>query len=247
MKQVDRWSASKRVAAFLLSLAAVVVTGSTAAAEAQELTASERVQRSTNELLRLVAEGQSYVDEDPERFFVAVEALLSPVVDFSRFARSVMAAHYKTATIEQRERFAELFKWTLVRTYALTLAGFTEGEAVLIPAERPPRNPDRPSVKMEIRMPNGSIYPVVYSMGRTSEAEPWRVRNIIVVGINLGITYRNQFKSAMQDPQYGGDLDKVIESWAGVVAGETEETDNAQKDSAQKDSAQKDAATVKSS
>ena len=242
----------------MLSLAAVVVTGSTAAAQAQELTASELVQRSTNELLQLVAEGQSYVDEDPERFFVAVEALLSPVVDFSRFARSVMAAHYKTATVEQRERFTELFKWTLVRTYSLTLAGFTEGEAVLIPAERPPRNPDRRSVKMEIRMANGSIYPVVYSMGRASEAEPWRVRNIIVVGINMGITYRNQFKSAMQDPQYGGDLDKVIESWAGVVTGETENTDNADEESAEEESAQKesvqegesaqeDAATVKSS
>jgi len=78
---------------------------------------------------------------------------------------------------------------------------------------------------MEIRMANGSVYPVVYSLGRESDADPWRVRNIIVIGINMGITYRNQFKSAMQDPQYDGDLDQVIESWAGVVTGEEDESE----------------------
>lgn len=222
--------AIKRTGTILLSLVALLATGQILGAETAEPSAQESVQRATNEILQLVKAAQSYVEEDPERFYAEVEAQLAPVVDFPRFARSVMAAHYKTATVEQRERFAELFKWTLVRTYALTLAGFTEGEVVLIPAERPPRNPDRRSVKMEIRMAGGSIYPVVYSMGRDGEDEPWRVRNIIVVGINMGITYRNQFKSAMQDPQYGGDLDKVIESWAGVIADETENTDEAQEE-----------------
>ena len=39
-----------------------------------------------------------------------VEALLSQVVDFDSFARSVMAVHYRKASPEQRERFAETFK-----------------------------------------------------------------------------------------------------------------------------------------
>ena len=214
-----------RVAGIFMSLVVLVATWQTACAEAELLSAQDLVQRSTNEMLVLVEQAQAYVDEDPERFYIAVEALLAPVVDFPRFARSVMAVQFKTATIAQRERFTELFKWTLARTYALTLARFKDGAVVMIPAERPPRNANQERVKMEIRMADGSVYPVVYSLGRESDADPWRVRNIIVIGINMGITYRNQFKSAMQNPQYDGDLDQVIESWAGVVTGEEDESE----------------------
>ena len=169
------------------------------------------VSQGTNAVLEVIDQAQSYVDEDPERFFIAVEEVLSPVIDFPRFARSVMAAYYRDATPEQRERFAEGFKWSLVRTYALALTEFSDGEVTLVPSERPQRRPDRASVKQEIRS-SGDIYPVVYSLAFEEDAG-WRVRNIIINGINMGLTYRNQFASAVKDPEYGGDMDQVIDGW----------------------------------
>jgi phospholipid transport system substrate-binding protein len=41
----------------------------------------------------------------------------------------------------------------------------------------------------------------------------WRVRNVIVDGVNLGLTYRNQFASAMQSGDARGDIDAVIDEW----------------------------------
>ncbi len=192
-------------------LLALVLILSAPGASAQIREAEDLVEKTTAEMLVLIDEAQTYVDEDPERFYVAVEALLDPVIDFPRFARSVMAAHYKRATPEQRERFAEGFKWSLVRTYALALTEFNDGGVNIIPSDRPPKRPDRASVKQEIRS-EGEVYPVIYSMARNKEGE-WRVMNIIINGINMGLTYRNQFASAVNDPAYGGDMDQAIDGW----------------------------------
>lgn len=209
--------------------AAAAADGATAddAAAGGFLEPGEIVQQTTDQVLALIEESKSYAEEDPERFYIAVEALLAPVVDFPRFARSVMAVHFKTATVEQRERFAESFKWNLVRTYAFALTEFNDGEVVLVPAKRTPRKPNRRSIKQEIRLPSGNIYTVVYSMGRSNDQEAWRMRNIIVQGVNMGITYRSQFKSAMQDARFGGDMDKVIDAWSDVIDTESADEEDA--------------------
>ena len=199
----------------LVLLAGVLSGPMNAGAQIRE--AELLVSQGTNAVLEVIDDATAYVDEDPERFFVAVEAVLNPVIDFPRFARSVMAAYYRDATLEQRQRFAEGFKWSLVRTYALALTEFSDGEVKIIPSERPPRRPDRASVKQEIRS-SGEVYPVVYSLAFDEETG-WKVRNIIINGINMGLTYRNQFASAVQNPEYGGDMDQVIDGWVAALGG----------------------------
>ena len=165
------------------------------------------------------APAKGYADEDPERLYREVEALLSQVVDFDSFARSVMGPHSRDASEAQLERFSETFKWGLVRTYALALTEFNDGEVVVVPPDRPPRNPKRQTVKMEIRTSAGEVYPVLYSVTQEDDGS-WVIRNLIVNGVNMGLTYRNQFNSAMNDPKYGGKLDAVIDAWAELLRAE---------------------------
>jgi phospholipid transport system substrate-binding protein len=54
----------------------------------------------------------------------------------------------------------------------------------------------------------------------------WRVRNIIVNGVNMGLTYRNQFAGAMKDPVNGGSLDKVIDGWSNMLKEEADELED---------------------
>jgi len=184
-------------------------------------TASDMVRQTSDEVLRLIEAAKGYAEEDPERLYRNVEALLSEVVDFHGFARSVMGPHSRDASAEQLERFAETFKWSLVRTYALALIEFDDGEVVVVPPDRPPRNPQRQTVKMEIRA-GGEVYPVLYSVTQEDDGT-WVIRNLIVNGVNMGLTYRNQFNSAMNDSRYGGDLDKVVDAWGEMIEDEGEE------------------------
>jgi len=175
--------------------------------------AQKVVNDSTQQMLALIESSREYAKQDPERFYREVEAVLAPAVDFRAFSRNVMAASYKRATPEQRDRFAESFKWGLVRTYALALTEFSGGEINLVEDTRPSSKPKRERVKMEIKTSTGDVYPVLYSL-RLNKAGNWVVYNLVVNGVNMGLTFRSQFKSAVNDKQYKGDLDKVIDAWA---------------------------------
>ncbi|MEE9255148.1 MAG: ABC transporter substrate-binding protein [Pseudomonadales bacterium] len=179
------------------------------------------MEAATADLLAVVREGQGYFDADPDRFYVAVASTLDPIVDFKRFARSVMAVYAKRASAEQHERFAKTFRWQLVRTYAKALLEFGNETISVLPAEGKRRRPDRETVKMEVISADGNTYPVEYSMVLYDDGQ-WRLRNVIINGLNLGLTYRHQFAEAMQDRKNNKDIDRVIDGWSEVpVAAET--------------------------
>ena len=207
-----------RLAGFVICFGALALAAGLARAAQFESAPHQLISDTSMDLLQLIEEGRGYANSDPERFFTAVEALLAPVVDFEGFARRVMSAHYKEATPEQRRRFAETFKWGLVRTYSLTLTDFTEGEVIVVPPDGPPRHPRRRNVKMEIHQ-GGDVYPVLYAMIQSADGS-WRIGNIVIAGVNIGLTYRSQFQSVAADARYGGDLDRVIDAWVRFVSGQ---------------------------
>ena len=204
--------------ALLIGFTAPLAHANTASGAAAVAESPHALVRSTsNDLVALIQEAKAYAEQDPDRYFSQVQTLLDPIVDFRGFARLVMAAHYKRATPEQRQRFAANFKEALVRTYARALLRFTDEEIRVLDPDGPPANPRRPSVDMEIRTAGGAVYPMSYTMGKTKDGR-WQLKNIIINGINMGLTFRNQFASAVRDRQYGGDLDQVIDAWGGLVA-----------------------------
>lgn len=200
----------------IVMLMGLVASGVVLAADASP---EAVVRQSADKVLALIEDGKVYIKEDPDRFYRAVHDVLEPVVAFDAFARGVMGPFWKEATDAQKTRFIETFKWGLLRTYSAALTEFSDGEVVVIEPDKPPRTPERRDVKMEIRTDKGDVYPVVYAMALDPQSH-WRVRNLVVGGVNIGLTYQNQFRSAMRDPKYAGSMDKVIDSWATVVEAE---------------------------
>ena len=183
-------------------------------------TAEEAVSLATGEVLTLIRAGKEYAADEPERFYTEVESMLRPLIDFPRFARNVMGPYYREATEAQRERFAESFKWSLVRTYALALVEFGDGDVAVLPPRKAPKNPNKVNVTQEITY-QGQAYVVVYRMQRSKELT-WRVQNLVVEGVNVGLNYKSQFASAMKDSKFSGDMDAVIDAWADVLDAEEE-------------------------
>lgn len=214
-------SISSLVMLILAGLSSVPVVYAAAlsdeASESVQMTPHEVIRGTSKSLVTLIDEARGYVDEDPARYHAEVQKLLDPVVDFRSFSRLVMASHYKRASVDQRKRFAGTFKNSLVKTYASALMQFSNEEIKVLDPTRAPRDPRRPTVNMEITTASGAVYPLSYTMGK-NKAGDWQMKNIIINGINLGLTFRNQFGSAVKDPNYGGDLDKVIDAWGGLVS-----------------------------
>ena len=69
----------------------------TLAAQAQTstngLTAHDVVRETSSQVMAVVQDAQSYAEQDPDRYYARVQAILEPVIDFRSFARGVMGAY----------------------------------------------------------------------------------------------------------------------------------------------------------
>ncbi|HYQ37474.1 MAG TPA: ABC transporter substrate-binding protein [Pseudomonas sp.] len=193
----------------LLVLLACLPFMSHAAATPQQV-----VQGATDKVLGELTSNRAKFKQDPEAFFQALNGILGPVVDFDGFARGVMTVRYsRSASPQQMQAFQESFKRSLVKFYGNALLEYDNQEIRMLPAT-PESDPERASVNMEVVGRNGAIYPLTYTLEQ--KGGDWKVRNVIINGINIGKLFRDQFAESMRT--HGEDLDKVIATWGDAVA-----------------------------
>jgi len=179
------------------------------------------VQSTTTELLGELKANKEQYKSNPQAFYDALDRILTPVVDADGISRSIMTVKYsRKATPEQMQRFQENFKRSLFQFYGNALLEYNNQGIVVDPAKAD--DGKRASVGMKVTGNNGAVYPVQYTLENIGGE--WKVRNVIVNGINIGKLFRDQFADAMQ--RNGGDLDKTIDGWAGEVAKAKQAADN---------------------
>ncbi|WP_083005795.1 MlaC/ttg2D family ABC transporter substrate-binding protein [Halomonas sp. GT] len=192
---------------FLLSLAVALLPF---AAQAQSKSPEALVRDNVNEFMEQINGREDYYANNLDELKALVNDSLNDVADFRYIGASVMGSYFRNATPEQRSRFANVFRQTLIDTYTRGLVTFDYDELRVLADQRGQRYEDQASVDMEVVATNGQIYPVSYSL-RLSDGE-WKVVNVIVNGINLGLTFRNQFDQSMRENNR--DYDAVIRSWS---------------------------------
>ena len=190
--------------------------------------AHELVQDTTTRLLADLAANKEKYKQSPSEFYQALNGIVGPVVDADGISRSIMTVKYsRKATPEQMARFQENFKRSLMQFYGNALLEYNNQGITVSPAKD--ESGTRTSVDMQVKGNNGSIYPVSYTLEKINGE--WKVRNVIINGINIGKLFRDQFADAMQ--RNGNDLDKTIDGWAGEVAKAKEVTEDAAQKAAQ--------------
>ena len=170
---------------------------------------SEYVEKIHEDIVFVVRAKQGIYEENPEEFIKAISLALQPLVDFKRISRNVMGRHYKDANKEQIEKFNKVFKASLLDTYSKTLAEFKDEEILVSSNVKKSPKGNREKVSLQI-VTSTKIYPAVYDMYLNKQGH-WKLINIVINGVNLGLTFRNQFYSLME--KEGNNLDLVIEKW----------------------------------
>jgi phospholipid transport system substrate-binding protein len=184
--------------------------------------AHDLVQDTTNRMLADLSANKEKYKQDPQDFYTALNTIVGPVVDAEGISKSIMTVKYsRKATPAQMQTFQENFKRGLFQFYGNALLEYNnQGITVDAPKDE---SGDRTSVGMTVKGNNGAIYPVQYTLEKINGE--WKLRNVIINGINIGKLFRDQFADAMQ--RNGNDLDKTINGWAGEVAKAKAETDKA--------------------
>ncbi|MEJ6591986.1 MAG: ABC transporter substrate-binding protein [SAR86 cluster bacterium] len=172
--------------------------------------AQQAVQEATDQLLARLVQIQPLYVGDPDQFFAEVDVTLGPFVDFSGFSKGVMAKYYRRATDAQKTRFETVFRRGLVRTYAKALVEFDNQRVEFVDSTAAESEPDRASVDLKIYGQEGAIYAVNYNL--VLLGSDWKLRNVTIEGINIGLQFRSQFAAYMD--KFGNDIDKVINNWS---------------------------------
>ncbi|MCI5047477.1 MAG: ABC transporter substrate-binding protein [Aquisalinus sp.] len=168
----------------------------------------------SSQALEILREYRSTYDENPEILQGELLNLLDPVTDFEAFSQGVMGSYREQATSDQLQRFRELFKATIVDLYTSALVATEISDITL--RETNYRSDTSATVIVDVTVTDGTSYEVSYSM-RREIGEDWKARNIIIDGVNIGLTYRNQFRSAMETEN--GDIERVIQIWPELIDG----------------------------
>lgn len=182
----------------------------------------QEVERITRGLLATFEKNVAYYKNNDAEFLTEVDRQLSPVVAFDSIARSVMGKYARRAKPEQVEQFATVFKESLISFYGKALLKLDDNRLAIEKVEPVPETVlnDYQSgkarlipVNMTIRTSSGTVaisYSMVHWDGR------WKLRNIIVDGINIGIQFRNQFAEAMNKQ---GNIQYVVDHWPEIMKG----------------------------
>lgn len=203
----------------------LLATGAWAETAVNKSPAYAVVEDATERVMVVVTEAQAYVDEDPERYYGEIQVIFDPVIDFRGFSRRVMGPYASSERYrsldeagraqlrEQLDRFSEVMRVGLVRTYGKGLLAFGSSRIEVVQPEEDDSAEPRVSVRQLIFSDEPEPYEVLYQMGR-NKSDEWKLLNVIIESINLGEIYRNQFEAAAR--KHEGDLDSVIDNWSTV-------------------------------
>jgi phospholipid transport system substrate-binding protein len=172
-----------------------------------------------NRMTSRIDQERSKLESDEQYARQVVSEELEGLIDFRRITQLVMGSHFAPSTREQKLRFLEVFRNSLINTYASGLTLYQGQQVRVLPAEEGDVSQGRARVRTELRTDGGRIVPVFFSLYQNGEGN-WLVENVIVNGLNLGRTFRSQFEQSAE--QYGGDLDLVIANWSAEINVETD-------------------------
>lgn len=164
------------------------------------------VQRISTDLTTRLTKEKAAYQKDPQLLLKIVQENIEPYVDFNGFAKGVMGQFYRQASDKQRVDFTETFKKSLIKTYANGLGAY-ENQKFTVKPFVAGDDPKKAQVDMDIHTNSSTTIPVTYQLVLDAQGQ-WKVRNVLLNGINLGLTFRNQFASTVEANR--GNLDKAI-------------------------------------
>jgi phospholipid transport system substrate-binding protein len=168
------------------------------------------VQDITSRLLFIINDGKSDPITSPDKFYNSAIEILEPIVAFDYIAKAVMGNYADQVTSEQQQRFIEIFKKNLVKSYSKAIADLSGSTSITILQPEVKITDQRKVTVIQKFLNQGTISYVSYTMAQ-NRAKQWKVVNVVLNGINLGKTFRGQFAQAVQNNQ--GNLIKVIDAW----------------------------------
>ena len=176
------------------------------------------IDTNAQKMVDILTTNSKLFDSDRKAYEDKIKIIFEPMIDFRRVSASVMGKkYYLLASKQQRAKFVDIFKDSLLDTYAETLAQWGDSfiythfdENIIDDWNLYIKEKKIKNIEVKQTLDTGSSkYPISYKL-RMSE-DGWKIINIIINGVNLGLTFRNQFQSLATF--HNDNIEEILNNW----------------------------------
>ena len=207
---------------FLYSLLCILLISGPAFADTQM--PDKVVQSIVDDLAKTMEARRAELQKDRESLLKVIDGIVLPHFDIDYASILVLGQNARTATPEQRARFAKAMYNSITHRYAEGLLKYTEGRVRVLPLNGD-LNDKRTLVRTQVVLDDGKVVPVDYAFRKTSDGS-WKAYDVIIEGISYVTNYRNQVAAEIAKSSLDA-LTTRLES-QGAKALETMEQENKQ-------------------
>jgi phospholipid transport system substrate-binding protein len=148
------------------------------------------VQTMVDDLGKTMEARRAELSKDRESLLKVIDSIVLPHFDIDYASILVLGQNARTATAEQRSRFAKAMYNSITHRYAEGLLKYTEGRVRVLPFQGE-LNDKRTLVRTQVVLDDGKVVPVDYAFRKT-QAGDWKAYDVIIEGISYVTNYRNQ-------------------------------------------------------
>ena len=179
-----------------IGFALVLFLGVAATSRADTPTPDQVVQGISDDLGKAIEGHQAELKNDHETLIKLIDGILLPRFDIDYASILVLGQYARSATPEQRARFAKAFYNSIAQRYAEGLLNYTRGRVRVLPTKGE-MNDKRTIVRTEVVLDDGKTLAVDYAFRKTREGQ-WKAYDVIIEGISYITNYRNQVGAEIQ-------------------------------------------------
>jgi phospholipid transport system substrate-binding protein len=180
----------------LYSLFCVLALATAAPVFADTPNPNQVVQNLVDELGKTMDTRRAELSKDREGLIKVIDQIVLPHFDIDYASILVLGQNARTASPEQRARFAKAMYNSITHRYAEGLLKYTEGRVRVLP-QQGELNDKRTLVRTQVVLDDGKLVPVDYAFRKTSQGD-WKAYDVIIEGISYVTNYRNQVAEEIQ-------------------------------------------------
>ena len=158
--------------------------------QAENLQPNQVVQNLVDDLAKTMETRRDELSKNREALLKTIDGIVLPHFDIDYASILVLGQNARTATVEQRARFAKAMYNSITHRYAEGLLKYTEGRVRVLPFQGE-LNEKRTLVRTQVVLDDGKVVPVDYAFRKTSAGD-WKAYDVIIEGISYVTNYRNQ-------------------------------------------------------
>jgi phospholipid transport system substrate-binding protein len=175
---------------FVYSLLCLLLVAAAAPLHAENLQPNQVVQNLVDELGKTMETRRTELQNNRDALIKTIDGIVLPHFDIDYASILVLGPNARTATPEQRARFAKAMYNSITHRYAEGLLKYTEGRVRVLPFQGE-LNEKRTLVRTQVVLDDGKNVPVDYAFRKTSTGD-WKAYDVIIEGISYVTNYRNQ-------------------------------------------------------